>query len=323
MRLVASATALSTVRVMDNTELARRAKKTPQLTAAEEQDLAHRIAAGLVWDDDTRAPVPQPGATPGQIADAREAAEAFISANVAMVYQAVGWHTHGLAEMPGLDKDDLVGEGLRVLIEHVYRFDPARGFRFSSFAGGKAGPISRSLSRLLYVSGRPVRLTHRVYALMAKARTYVERVERTDGRTPELDEVAAHCRVTPAYLREKMADLPAGFHSLDAAQVADARQDAFRGSPGPVSELPDAEPGPEDEVVDGDGVRAVWMALDALPADVREVIALRFGFTTGQPESLDAIGEKLGVSWRQVTNLEQRGIAQLREDGTLAGLLGG
>lgn len=296
---------------MTTDTIGSRAERTPLLTAEEEVALAHRIAAGLVWDDDERKPVPRPGATQGQLADAREAAEAFTSANLRLAYQAARARQGSLNDAHGLEFDDLLAEAVRVLIEHVYRFDPARGYRFSSFAGGKSGPIARAIGRLLYTEGNPVRLTHRVYALMAKARTYIDTCERADGRTPPEDEVAAHCGVTVAYLRAKMADLPTGFVPMDRHNSNDQA----------AIELADDGPEPDELVAAEDGVRAVWVALDALDADVREVISLRFGFATGQPESLDAVGEKLGMSWRQVTNLEQRGIAILRENGTLAGLL--
>lgn len=276
-------------------------KTTSYLTAEQEVELATRIRAGLVNVPRSGRVDVVPGADESTVRAARAARDELVRANFRLVYKAA--RVVGESSTHGLTFDDLIAEGLAELARCSVSYDPTSGFRFSTYT---QPCVERAIKRLVKTSGSPVRLTHRVRAIVDRVYSF-SHAEEAQGRVPTWEQKAAVAKMPVEDLRRMWNEKPAGFVVMAAIE-------------GTAN-----EPTSGDDVaaeVDDQQVRAsVSDQLSALPSELAEVILLRFGFTTGQPVSLRDCAARLGVSERQIINRERAALLRLRESGRLDGLL--
>jgi RNA polymerase nonessential primary-like sigma factor len=207
---------------------------------------------------------------------------------------------------------DLIEEGNLGLIHAIEKFEPERGFRFSTYA---TWWIRQSVERAVIHQGRTVRLpVHVVRELrqVVRARRHLESESAAGGRSGEariediahltgrsIDEVAAILRLAEA---PSSLDLP-----LDGdagASLLDLLVD------------PDAE-SPESCVVGHELVALVERWLAELPEKQRHVVEHRFGLKGNDPATLDELATELKVTRERVRQIQQEALQRLRR------LLGG
>jgi RNA polymerase sigma-B factor len=192
-------------------------------------------------------------------------------------------------------RDDLVQVACLGLVKAFDRFDPERGLMFSSFA---AATILGELRRHLRDRTWQLHVPRDVQDLSVALGPVAEALSGELGRSPTVDELARHMRVSPEAVRDarQAADTQVG-HSLDEPAYADARESLAETLGGEDRELARAE-----RVV----VLESWLA--ALPERQREVLRLRFEEDLTQRE----VGERLGISQMQVSRLMRRSLKHLQ-----------
>ncbi len=141
----------------------------PLLTAEQERQLARRMRK-------------LKSKNPDQAADARQAREHFIRANLRLVVSVAKYYLN-----KGLSYLDLIEEGNLGLLRAVPRFDPTRGCRFSTYA---TWWIRQAVRRGLANTSRTVRVPSHVIEVIAKWKTIQRELTQKFGRKPDMQELA-------------------------------------------------------------------------------------------------------------------------------------
>jgi RNA polymerase primary sigma factor len=282
------------------------------LSAEREVDLAKRVQAGIAAQLLLDGPAPL---APGPRRDlerirteANRSADLLVRGNLRLVI-ALARRFRGR----GLDLPDLIQEGNLGLLKAVERFDPTRGFRFSTYA---AWWIRQAITRGLADRGRAVRLPVNAHETLSKLRWVELELWQQLGREPTEAELAEQLGIRQSRLRE-IRYATEGVASLDAPIGAEAG-----GTLGAL--VPDARAlDPAAVATQGDTRQMVLAAVARLEAREREVLELRFGLRGDEPCTLEEIGQRYGVTRERIRQIELRGLRKLahhRLDGLLEGV---
>ena len=259
----------------------RQARTHPLLTAAEEVELSKRIERGDL-DAKTR----------------------MINANLRLVVaQARRYQGHGLP------LEDLVQEGMLGLIRAVEKFDWRKGFKFSTYG---TLWIRQAIQRGLQNSGRTIRVPVHVAQRQVKVRKIESELGVKLGREPTDEEIAAVAELPVEQVAESR-ELGRGLSSLD--QPIGEEGEASLGDL-----LPSDRPEPSDEVSNRLRDQQLADVVSRLPEMERSVIALRFGLGGDEPRTVRQTGADLGITPRQASELEERALRRLADNGELDGL---
>lgn len=250
-------------------------RQTRLLTAAEEIDLARRIRSG---DNDART--------------------RMVEANFRLVVSiARRYRCRGLAF------EDLIQEGLVGLMAAVSRYDPERGFRFSTYA---THWIRQAIGRAIDNHGRLIRLPSHVSESLRKLEQCRQLMARRLGRYPTVAELETETGV-PAAKIEMLTRSSQDTLSLDT--LLGETEETH------LSDLlldPDA-PDPVEQTIQTRGREAVESVLGTLHQRERSVIEKRFGFADGRVHSLQEVGDQLQMSREGVRQIEVKALQKLKE----------
>jgi RNA polymerase nonessential primary-like sigma factor len=207
---------------------------------------------------------------------------------------------------------DLIEEGNLGLIHALEKFEPERGFRFSTYA---TWWIRQSVERAVINQGRTVRLpVHVVRQLrqVLRARRHLELEAAAGGRgvEPRIEDIAHLCGRSIDEVADvlRLAETPS---SLDLPLDADPGSSLLD-----VLIDPEAD-SPESTVVSHELDRLVERWLSELPDKQKHVIEHRFGLRQCDPATLDQLAAELKVTRERVRQIQQEALQRLRR------LLGG
>lgn len=222
----------------------------------------------------------------------------FAKANLRLVVRMAHRHRGS-----GLSVGDLVQDGNIGLLKAVDRFDPSRGFRFSTYASWW---IRHTMRRAIVNRGRTIRLPQHLHTLANKVTRARRELQGRLGREPNPDELAAEAHTSIDKLALVDEALATRALSLDATTSDD--------DPRPVIELlaapADRSPG-EDLDLQRATARLQGAILELDPMS-RDILRQRFGLDGGEPRTLAEIGDQYSLSRERIRQLQVAALGRMK-----------
>ena len=256
--------------------------ETPLLTAEQEREVARAVLAG---DDSARA--------------------RMIKSNLRLVVMLAKRYVNR-----GLPLLDLIEEGNLGLMHAVEKFDPERGFRFSTYA---TWWIRQNIERALMNQTRTVRLPVHIVKDINTVLRVSRELRSAWRREPSIAELADHMK-RPSSEVHRLLKLSERESSVDTPIAPDSDRTVQEAFADPVIDEP------SDSAENSDVLDHVGEWIEQLPEKHREVVARRFGLRGYEPATLEEVGSEVGLTRERVRQIQIEGLAKLRRAAEREGL---
>jgi RNA polymerase sigma factor (sigma-70 family) len=205
---------------------------------------------------------------------------------------------------PGLDFLDIIEEGNLGLMHAIDKFDPTKGFRFSTYG---AYWIEQSIRRAIDEQSKTIRIPPHAWEALRRWLREWDRLHGQLGRDPTLQEMAAKLHLSARQVKGILdaAEAARGIGSLEAPLDDDENLTV-------KDVIPDNAQHAPDRLISMFKLHdELDVAMSQLPLRERQILELRFGLN-GENQTLEEVGKKLKVSRERIRQLEKRGLERLR-----------
>ncbi|MBL6794455.1 MAG: RpoD/SigA family RNA polymerase sigma factor [Synechococcus sp. BS307-5m-G36] len=259
------------------------------------QELQSRIDAGYeAWAD--KAAIDAKGLKVS-LRNGRRAKDHMIQANLRLVVAVAKKY-----QQRGMEILDLVQEGTLGLERAVEKFDPTRGFRFSTYAYWW---IRQGMTRAIATQSRTIRLPVHIIEKLNRIKKVQQEIASNEGRIASIADLARELNISEETVRQTLERVPRSV-SLDSRVGKD--QDTQLGDL-----IEDGKATPEETLTHDELHNDLEGLLDELTSREAAVLRRRFGLEDDTPQTLAQIGEDLQLSRERVRQIETRALLKLRQ----------
>ena len=217
-------------------------------------------------------------------------------------------------QRPGMELMDLIEEGNLGLLQAIDKFEPEKGYRFSTYA---IYWIEQYIRKFIEEQSGTIKIPSHAWGNLKKWFRAWNELKETNGRDPSLREMAEELNLTARQVKSIMDTLNAakGIDSLttmvyeeDATTLEDLISDDGKGNPHEV-------------FLENESQASIRESLDNLDERDRLVVSMRYGLDDNTPKTLGEVAELLSLSRERVRQIEERAVHALRVAAQKAGIL--
>lgn len=282
--------------------------KIPLLTSEEELELAQKIVANSDELAEVTEKLEEGDLTPSErmklkakAAKLSKPKDAMAEANMRLVVSIAKRYSGR-----GLDFLDLIQEGNTGLLRAVEKFDPDKGFKFSTYA---TWWIRQAITRAIADQARTIRIpVHMVETINKLLRTQ-RRMTQELNREPTVEELGKELEMEPEKV-EYVMKIKQDITSLDAGVGRDGDEEESVLGDFVVDE--DSTP-PEESAANQLLKEQVQSILGTLSEREQKIIKMRFGLETGKSHTLEEVGQEFAVTRERIRQIEAKALAKLRK----------
>ena len=215
---------------------------------------------------------------------------------------------------PGMELMDLIEEGNLGLLQAIEKFEPKRGYQFSTYA---VYWIEQYVRKYIEEQAGPIKIPSHAWGNLKRWFRVWNELKEINGREPSLNEMAQALDLTARQVKSVVDTLNAAkgidslttmVHEEEEMTLEDVLSDDGKGNPHDVFSQK------EDQ-------KSLRKSMAGLNERDRQVIIMRYGLNDAEPKTLGEVADQLGLSRERVRQIEERAVSALRKAALREGIL--